>query len=82
MKRLCIGTLPPNICIQLKRFDYDWEREEAIKFNDYFQFPRQLDMRPYTADGIDEPPGQAQAQNLYRLKVSFKLNIGLKFRYG
>lgn len=27
VKRLCIKKLPPVLAIQLKRFDYDWERE-------------------------------------------------------
>ena len=26
VKRLCIKKLPKILCIQLKRFDYDWER--------------------------------------------------------
>ena len=26
VKRLCIKKLPPILAIQLKRFDYDWER--------------------------------------------------------
>ena len=25
------------------------DRETAVKFNDYFEFPRELDMSPYTA---------------------------------
>ena len=37
MKRLCIKSLPPVLCIQLKRFDYDWELNRAIKFDDYFK---------------------------------------------
>ena len=52
IKRLCVRNLPPVLVIQLKRFDYDWERECATKFNDYFEFPRQLDMEPYTESGI------------------------------
>ncbi len=32
VKRLLIKELPPVLAIQLKRFDYDWERECAIKF--------------------------------------------------
>lgn len=40
--------LPPILTIQLKRFEYDYERVCAIKFNDYFEFPRLLDMEPYT----------------------------------
>ena len=67
IKRLCIGKLPAYLCIQLKRFDYDWEREEAIKFNDYFEFPRQFDMAPYTAAGIENHHDPPTSSN-YRLK--------------
>ncbi|XP_075395925.1 ubiquitin carboxyl-terminal hydrolase 9X-like isoform X2 [Tenrec ecaudatus] len=52
VKRLLIKKLPPVLAIQLKRFDYDWERECAIKFNDYFEFPREFDMEPYTVSGV------------------------------
>lgn len=52
MKRLCIKTLPPYLVIQLKRFDFDWEREVAVKHNDYFEFPMEINMEPYTADGL------------------------------
>jgi ubiquitin carboxyl-terminal hydrolase 9/24 len=52
IKRTCIKKLPNVLVIQLKRFDYDWERETAVKSNEYFEFPRDLDMRPYTVQGI------------------------------
>ena len=58
VKRLCIKKLPPVLAIQLKRFDYDWERETAIKFNDYFEFPRVLDMEPYTVRGLAKMEGE------------------------
>lgn len=48
MKRLCLNKLPPVLVIQLKRFEYDFEKVCAIKFNDYFEFPRDLDVEPYT----------------------------------
>uniref|UniRef100_A0A8C4MG56 USP domain-containing protein n=1 Tax=Equus asinus asinus TaxID=83772 RepID=A0A8C4MG56_EQUAS len=57
VKRLLIKKLPPVLAIQLKRFDYDWERECAIKFNDYFEFPRELDMEPYTVRGVAKLEG-------------------------
>lgn len=50
VKRLCVRKLPPMLAIQLKRFEYDFERVCAIKFNDYFEFPRFLDMEPYTGN--------------------------------
>jgi hypothetical protein len=42
------------MCIQLKRFDYDWESNRSLKFDDYFQFPRQLNVGPYTYDSINK----------------------------
>ncbi|OQV21658.1 putative ubiquitin carboxyl-terminal hydrolase FAF-X [Hypsibius exemplaris] len=57
IKRLCIKQLPQILTIQLKRFDYDWEREQPIKFNDYFEFPREIDMEPYTAAGLAKSDG-------------------------
>ncbi|KAK7155926.1 hypothetical protein R3I93_010558 [Phoxinus phoxinus] len=77
VKRLLIKKLPPVLAIQLKRFDYDWERECAIKFNDYFEFPRELDMEPYTVAGVaklegdevlpETPPPDPSASSRYRL---------------
>ena len=58
VKRTCFKKLPPILAIQLKRFDYDWERETPIKFNDYFEFPRELDMEPYTVQGLAKAEGR------------------------
>jgi hypothetical protein len=44
MKRMCIKTLPPLLCIQLKRFGYDWEANRALKFDDYFKVCVKLNM--------------------------------------
>ena len=51
--------LPPILVIQLKRFDYDLERLCLIKFNDYFEFPREIDMEPYTVGGLAKIEGEA-----------------------
>ena len=59
VKRLCVKKLPPILVIQLKRFDYDYERMCLIKFNDYFEFPRELDMEPYTVGGLAKIEGEA-----------------------
>lgn len=58
VKRLCVKKLPPILAIQLKRFEYDFERVCAIKFNDYFEFPRDLDMDPYTVSGLAKLEGE------------------------
>ncbi|XP_071440611.1 ubiquitin carboxyl-terminal hydrolase 9X isoform X2 [Hetaerina americana] len=58
VKRLCVKKLPPVLAIQLKRFEYDFERVCAMKFNDYFEFPRDLDMNPYTVAGLAKLEGE------------------------
>ena len=52
IKRMCIRQLPKTLVIQLKRFHYDYETNRAVKFDDHFEFPRLLDMGPYTTEGI------------------------------
>jgi len=42
------------LCIQLKRFDYDWESNRSLKFDDYFEFPRKLDVSPYMYESINK----------------------------
>lgn len=48
IKRTLLKKLPKYMCIQLKRFDYDWESNRSLKFDDYFEFPRHIDVQPYT----------------------------------
>ncbi|KAL5107250.1 putative ubiquitin carboxyl-terminal hydrolase FAF-Y [Taenia crassiceps] len=51
-KRTCIKRLPHILAVHLKRFSFDWERHIAIKNNDRFSFPFELDMAPYTVEGL------------------------------
>ncbi|CAH1242989.1 USP24 [Branchiostoma lanceolatum] len=78
VKRMCLKRLPPHLAIQLKRFDYDWEANRALKFDDYFRFPRELDVAPYTVEGVEQatrqgcteptsPGSPAKQTTLYRL---------------
>ena len=54
IKRTCIKKLPKYLCIQLKRFDYDWETNRSLKFDDYFEFPRRIDIQPYMVENISK----------------------------
>lgn len=64
VKRVLFKTLPNVLAVQLKRFDYDWERGVAIKFNDLFEFPTVLDMAQYT---LAHSRGEAVPDCRYRL---------------
>ena len=52
----------------LFRFDYDWEREIAVKSNEYFEFPRELDMEPYTVRGVSRIEKQQEIMKEQQLK--------------
>ncbi|GMT33883.1 hypothetical protein PFISCL1PPCAC_25180, partial [Pristionchus fissidentatus] len=54
IKRLSLSKLPEVLIVQLKRFDFDWEKECSIKFNDYFEFPFELDIQSYTVEGLEK----------------------------
>eukprot|EP00045_Choanoeca_perplexa_P017708 m.262868 g.262868 ORF g.262868 m.262868 type:complete len:2290 (-) comp17611_c0_seq1:39-6908(-) len=52
LKRQSIKRLPQVLAISLKRFDFDFERMVPTKFNNFYEFPVDLDMGPYTAAGL------------------------------
>ena len=55
VKRQLIKTLPHTLCFQLKRFEFDYETMQRLKVKDRFEFPLQLDMRPFTRDADPSP---------------------------
>ena len=57
VKRQVIKELPHTLCFQLKRFEFDYETMQRLKVKDRFEFPQQLDMRPFTLD--DDPAAAA-----------------------
>ncbi|DAZ93694.1 TPA: hypothetical protein N0F65_009245 [Lagenidium giganteum] len=51
-KRICIKTLPQTLVFHLKRFEFDFDSMEKVKINDLLEFPEEIDMLPYTRDGL------------------------------
>ena len=50
-KRTFIGALPHTLMLHLKRFEWDYETYSRWKVKDRFEFPLELDMKPYTVEG-------------------------------
>ncbi|KAJ5078220.1 ubiquitin carboxyl-terminal hydrolase faf-y-related [Anaeramoeba ignava] len=42
--------LPKYMIFQLKRFDYNYRTNRRFKVNDYFEFPKELNMEKYTRE--------------------------------
>ena len=52
LKRTSFKKLPRYLMIGLKRFEYDYDRMMRVKVNDYCEFPMDLNMEPYTQEGL------------------------------
>jgi len=52
LKRTCIKELPRHLIATMKRFEFDFDRMVRVKVNDYCEFPLELDMLPYTQEGL------------------------------
>jgi ubiquitin C-terminal hydrolase len=52
LKRTCVKELPRYLIVTLKRFEFDFDRMVRVKVNDYCEFPLELDMLPYTQEGL------------------------------
>lgn len=53
LRRVCIKTLPNTLIIALRRFEFNFDTMQRIKLNDYCEFPMEIDMEPYTQEGIE-----------------------------
>jgi len=49
-KSIKFKTFPRILNLQLKRFEYDWERDVRVKLHDEISFPMLLDMSKYLVD--------------------------------
>ena len=55
VKRACLKDIPDSLIFHLKRFDYDLMTGMRNKINEHFEFPRDIDMTPYTVDYLKDP---------------------------
>ena len=62
MKRQCVGGLQDVLAVHLKRFRMNWETWTTEKVNKRFEFPMELDMFPYTKEGLAWKAAQEAAE--------------------
>ena len=61
-KGVWFRRFPPVLELQLKRFDYDFARDQMVKINSRYEFPPELDLDKYLA-----PDAERGVRNLYAL---------------
>ncbi|KAH3767551.1 ubiquitin carboxyl-terminal hydrolase 34 [Pelomyxa schiedti] len=61
IKRVCVKELPPTLIVHLKRFEYDFNANHK-KLHDFLEFPMNLNMKPWTIEGLSERDGLAVSE--------------------
>lgn len=54
LKRECIGALSDTLMLHLNRFRMNWETFTTVKTNSRFTFPHELDLFPYSQQGLSQ----------------------------
>ncbi|KAK6446940.1 ubiquitin carboxyl-terminal hydrolase 34 [Trichoderma asperellum] len=67
VKRACLKDVPDNLIFHLKRFDFSLRTLQRSKINDYFSFPRTIDMRPYTIDYLSNLATGTTQEDIFEL---------------
>ena len=52
LKRCLIKKLPNTLILTLKRFEFDYNLMQKVKINDFFEFPKVLNMKKWTKQGV------------------------------
>ncbi|KAI9484595.1 cysteine proteinase [Zychaea mexicana] len=52
-KGVIFESFPPVLHLQLKRFEYDIQKDAMVKINDRHEFPLEIDLEPYLSDDAD-----------------------------
>jgi len=52
-KRSLLKELPNVLIMHLQRFTFDLERLQNVKVNTKFEFPHELNLEPYTQEGVE-----------------------------
>ncbi|KAF9095753.1 hypothetical protein BGX23_012681 [Mortierella sp. AD031] len=53
-KGVIFESLPPVLHLQLKRFEYDIDRDAMVKINDRHEFPLNIDLADFVAEGEEK----------------------------
>lgn len=61
LRRTVIATLPPTLAFVLKRFEMSYATMTTNKINDRLEFPTEINMKPFTLEGLKERESTAKA---------------------
>jgi ubiquitin carboxyl-terminal hydrolase 9/24 len=70
LRRQCIKVLPNTLIIVMRRFEFNYDTMRRLKVNEYCEFPMEIDMEPYTQEGIEAK--ERQGEETYGQEITKK----------
>ena len=66
-RRASFKSLPNLLVFALRRFEFNYDLMLRNKIDDYFEFPAELDLKPFTTEFINE--GEAAREDYYKFRL-------------
>lgn len=76
LKRSCIRRTSDTLIFHLKRFEFNFDSMQQEKLNDRFHFPLELDLFPFTRDGLAYDASSEPAPTLLYELVGVVVHTG------
>jgi ubiquitin C-terminal hydrolase len=72
-RRVVLNDLPNTLIFHLKRFQLDFETFTNQKLNDRFEFPLEIDLHPYSKEGMAERDRVSKSESIDACDVDGKM---------
>lgn len=69
LKRCLIKKLPNTLILTLKRFEFDYNLMQKVKINDYFEFPKVLNMKKWTKQGVLQEANELEDDKTFEYEL-------------
>jgi len=61
-KRTCLLETPDHLCIELKRFEFNFDTFQKQPISDYYELPMVVDLKPFTHEGLLQAENNTEEQ--------------------
>ena len=72
-KGVIFTKFPPVLHLQMKRFEYDFERDAMVKINDRHEYPLRIDLAEFLDESADKSTPQIYHLHGYVLLYSLHM---------
>jgi len=60
LKRDCLFETPDHLCLELRRFEFNFDTFQKEPISDYYELPMVIDLKPFTHQGLSQAENNAE----------------------